>query len=123
MDVTFFEFVRTTERKRIEAGYSHKIGQPNYCIFVLKQKLKMEILTIEQIKALYPDQWVLVGNPQMREDNFVGSILQKLIAGLVLYNSKDKKEIAYKTPDLTKNVERFTCIYTGEIPKNKRFWL
>jgi hypothetical protein len=83
----------------------------------------METLTIEQIKAQYPDQWVLVGNPQMREDNFVGSVLQKIIAGLVLYNSKDKREIAYKTQELTKDVTRFTCIYTGEIKKDKRYWL
>jgi hypothetical protein len=83
----------------------------------------MEVLTIDEIKTEYPNQWVLIGNPQMREGNFVGSILQKIKAGLVLYNSSDKREIAYKTQDLVKNVERFTCIYTGEIPKNRRFWL
>ncbi len=83
----------------------------------------METLTIAEIKTQYPDQWVLVGNPLLRDDNFVGSILQKLISGLVLYHSKDKREIAYKTQDLTKDVERFTCIYTGEIPKNRRLWL
>ena len=83
----------------------------------------METLTIAEIKMQYPDQWVLVGNPLLRDDNFVGSILQKLISGLVLYHSKDKREIAYKTQDLTKDVERFTCIYTGKIPKNRRLWL
>ena len=83
----------------------------------------MEILTIEQIRAFYPNQWVLIGDPQMREDDFVGSILQKIQAGLVLYSSADKREIAYKTQELVKNVARFTCVYTGEIPKNKRFWL
>lgn len=83
----------------------------------------MEVLTIDQIKIDFPNQWVLIGNPQMREGNFVGSILQKIKAGLVLYNSSDKREIAYKTQELVKDVERFTCIYTGEIPKNRRFWL
>ena len=83
----------------------------------------MTTLTIEEIKAQYPNQWVLVGNPKMREDNFVGSILQKIKSGLVLYSSSDKREIAYKAQDLVKSVERFTCIYTGDIPKNKRFWL
>ena len=86
----------------------------------------MEILTIAEIKAQYPDEWVLVGNPQMREDNFVGSVLQKITAGSVLMHSKDKREIAYQTQTLlraTQEVERFACIYTGEIPKGKRFWL
>jgi hypothetical protein len=27
----------------------------------------MEVLTIEQIKAQYPDQWVLVGNPILKD--------------------------------------------------------
>lgn len=83
----------------------------------------MEVLTIDQIKTDFPNQWVLIGNPQMREGNFVGSILQKIKAGLVLYSSSDKREIAYKTQELVKDVERFTCIYTGKIPKNRRFWL
>ncbi len=83
----------------------------------------MQSLAIDEIKTLFPNEWVLVGNPQMREGNFVGSILQKIVSGVVLYHSKDKREIAYKTQELTQKVERFTCIYTGEIPKNKRFWL
>ena len=83
----------------------------------------MEVLTIDEIKTEFPNKWVLIGNPQMREGNFVGSILQKIKAGLVLYSSSDKREIAYKTQELVKDVERFTCIYTGEIPKNRRFWL
>ena len=83
----------------------------------------MEVLTIDEIKTEFPNKWVLIGNPQMREGNFVGSILQKIKSGLVLYSSSDKREIAYKTQELVKDVERFTCIYTGEIPKNRRFWL
>ena len=83
----------------------------------------MEVLTINQIKTEFPNKWVLIGNPQMREGNFVGSILQKIKSGLDLYSSSDKREIAYKTQELVKDVERFTCIYTGEIPKNRRFWL
>ena len=83
----------------------------------------MNVLTIEQIKTAHPDEWVLVGNPQMREDNFVGSILQKLKAGIVLGHSKDKREIAYKTKELTKGITQFTWIYTGTRKSNRRIWL
>jgi hypothetical protein len=26
----------------------------------------MQVMTIEQIKIQYPDQWVLIGNPELR---------------------------------------------------------
>ena len=68
-----------------------------------------QILTIAEIKAQYPDQWVLVGNPQMREDNFVGPLIRKIIAGIVLFdeikkdgNTKIKNERISKNEEKTK---------------------
>lgn len=83
----------------------------------------MEVLTLSQIKQKYPNEWILVGNPQMRNDDFVGPIVRKLISGIVLYHSKDKRELGYKAAELTKTVEETACIYTGKIPKNRKFWL
>lgn len=80
-------------------------------------------LTIDQIRNAYPEQWVLVGNPILNDSNKVGSVVSKLQSGTVLYHSKDKREIAYKTKELTQGVERFACIFTGEVPRNRRFWL
>ena len=82
-----------------------------------------ELLTIDQIRSAYPEQWVLVGNPILGDPGKVGSVISKLKSGIVLYTSKDKREIAYKAKELTEGVERFTCIFTGEMPKNRRFWL
>ncbi len=83
----------------------------------------MQTLTIDQIRAAYPDEWVLIGNPDLGSDDVVGSVVSKLVSGIVLYHSKDKREIGYKTAELTENIDRFTCIYTGQIPTNRRFWL
>ena len=83
----------------------------------------MQTLTLDQIKSTYPDEWVLIGNPQMRQDNFVGPIVRKLLAGVVLYHSKDKRELGYKAAELAQTVSETACIYTGEIPKNRKFWL
>ena len=47
--------------------------------------MQPQVLTIAEIKAQYPDQWVLVGNPIIKDT--------KLLNGIVLYHSKDKKEI------------------------------
>ncbi len=83
----------------------------------------MQTLSIDQIKKQYPDQWILIGNPELSEPDVNGSILSKLIRGIVLFASKDKREIAYKAFDLKKAVDTTACIYTGEIPKNRLFLL
>lgn len=83
----------------------------------------MQTLTIDQIRAEYPDQWVLVGNPDLGDFRKVGSVMSKLVSGIVLYHSKDKRKIAYKAKELTQDVERFACIFTGEISANRRIWL
>ncbi len=83
----------------------------------------MHTLSIEQIKKQYPDQWILIGNPELSDPDVNGSILSKLIRGIVLFASKDKREIAYKAADFKKTVDTTACIYTGEIPKNRLFLL
>ena len=80
-------------------------------------------ISIEEIKNQYPDEWVLVGNPQMREGNFVGAVSQKIRSGIVIYHSKDKREIAYKIDELKKGFTKIACIFTGEMPKNRKLWL
>lgn len=83
----------------------------------------MESMTIEQIKINYPNQWVLIGNPELKNPDSMGSVTSKLISGFVLYANTDKKELAYKASEYRKGYEFYTCIYTGEIPKNRKFWL
>jgi hypothetical protein len=82
----------------------------------------MTILTIEEIKAQYPDQWVLVGDPELTPPNILGSIINKLISGVVLFATKDRREIGYKGREMREGYERVTIIFTGEIPKNRK-WL
>lgn len=82
----------------------------------------MEVLTIAEIKARYPNQWVLVGNPELTDPSILGSIISKLIRGVVLLSSKDKREIGYKAKNVKEGYDSITCVYTGEIPKNRK-WL
>ncbi len=83
----------------------------------------MQTLSLSQMKTQYPDQWILVGNPELSEPEINGSILSKLLRGIVLFASKDKRELAHKAADLRKTVSKTACIYTGEIPKNRLFLL
>ncbi len=83
----------------------------------------MEFLSFEKIKTLYPNEWVLIGNPELKNPEVEASIVSQLIGGIVIFHTKDKKDLAYKGRDLKKNYESVTCVWTGEIPKNRKFWL
>ena len=83
----------------------------------------MEALSIEQIKKAYPNQWVLIGNPELKEPEINGSIISKLIRGIVLFASKDKREIGYKAQEVRGEVEKTACVFTGEIAQNRLYLL
>ena len=59
------------------------------------------------IKALYPNEWVLLGNPVMDESKL------EVLAGIPLFHSKDKKEVCYIGRDKTAEFAKITLIYTG----------
>jgi hypothetical protein len=45
--------------------------------------------TVSDIRRLYPDEWVLLGNPVIDRKN------QQIVSGVLLYHSPDKKEVCY----------------------------
>jgi hypothetical protein len=74
-----------------------------------------QTLGIAEIRQLYPNQWVLLANPE-----FLGATV---LRGIVLAYSQDKREIAYSGVDWRASFESATTIFTGEMPKNRKFWL
>ena len=84
--------------------------------------LQNEILSFDDICLLYPDQWVLIGSPELDDPNTLGSIVSKLVSGVVLLASKDKREIGYKAKYVRQAHKSVTCVYTGKIPQNRK-WL
>jgi hypothetical protein len=82
---------------------------------------KMEKQTIEEIRQQYPDQWVLVGDPELKDGDTLGSIISKLERGFVLLASKDKRETGYKTKEARKGFKSITCIYTGDASMNPKW--
>jgi len=75
----------------------------------------MNKLTFDQIKANHPDEWVLVGNP-----NLSGATV---VSGIVIDHSKDKREIAHRPPNWRARFQTAITVFTGEKPKNRKFWL
>jgi hypothetical protein len=77
---------------------------------------KNETVTlIADIKAAYPDEWVLLGDPVWK--------ITQIQAGILLYHSKDYLEVCYKGSELGANYNKRTVIYTG-IPsqQNAQKW-
>ena len=85
--------------------------------------IENKIVSIEDIKNMYPEQWVLIGNPLLRNPASNGSIHNRLISGVVILANKDKRELAYQAKDMVNNYDETLCIFTGEIPKNRIFLL
>lgn len=77
------------------------------------------VLSLEQIKALYPNEWVLLANPIFQNS--------KILTGIVVLHNADKHQLAIearsKSADWQKEFVGLTTIYTGTFPKNRRFWL
>ncbi len=75
----------------------------------------MQPLTnINDIKKLYPDEWVLVGNPIMDDSKI------NVLSGIPIYHSKDKKEVCYIGRDKTTNFDKITLIFTGTFKTTRK---
>jgi hypothetical protein len=66
-----------------------------------------QLLIIMDIKNLYPNEWVLIGNPIMDEAKI------DVISGVPIYHSKDKKELCYIGRDKTSSYDKIALIFTG----------
>jgi hypothetical protein len=76
--------------------------------------MENQVLSFEEIKKLFPDEWVLLGNPEYTDDYL------KLISACVVSHNKDKSYLALNHPEWRKIYKTATCIYTGTFPKRHR---
>lgn len=69
----------------------------------------MTEVSLSNIKKLYPDEWVLIGNPIEKNGDLFGE---------VILNCKDKKVLVEKfvIEELRKKYYRTILRFTGEIP-------
>ena len=78
-----------------------------------KDVVQNEVLTLEEITKLYPDEWILLGLSQ------VTSVPN--LSGIVLFHGKDYLELCYKGSEIAANILTKT-FYTGEQNHNRK-WL
>jgi len=69
-------------------------------------------IAFDEAKKLYPDEWILFGNPEMKNTSVLG--------GVVLYHSKDKKEVCYIGRDKTANFSTVTIAFAGDLKQHRK---
>jgi hypothetical protein len=73
-----------------------------------------ERVGIDDMKKNYPDEWILLGNPDINEYE------QKILSGTVIYHSPDKRELACQGRPLVKNYETTALFFNRVTPREKR---
>ena len=66
--------------------------------------------SIEDIKKSYPDEWILLGEPEMDECR------RNFISGVVLYHSSNKRELISRDKPLL-NKFRYSKAFYNEVNK------
>lgn len=74
----------------------------------------MESISIKEIKKMFPDEWVLLGNPIMDKSKV------SILSGIPVFHSKDKKEVCYLGRDLTNDYKTVTIVFAGDFKKIRR---
>jgi len=73
----------------------------------------MEAIGIDDIKKCFPDEWILLGNPEIDEFE------QEILSGVVLYHSPDKREVAYFGRTLIKDYKKTASFFNRVTPRKK----
>ncbi len=68
--------------------------------------------SFDNLKVLYPDEWVLLGNPILENT--------KVLGGILLFHSKDKKEVCYLGKDKTSNYQTVTIAFAGDLKQHRK---
>ncbi|MDR3296657.1 MAG: hypothetical protein LBS94_00270 [Prevotellaceae bacterium] len=74
----------------------------------------MEQMNVCDIKKLYPNEWILLGNPDIDVFN------QRILSGRLLYHSPDKKEVCYLGKPLMEGYEETALFYTKTFERRRR---
>ncbi len=69
-------------------------------------------MTIQEIKLNFPDEWILLGNPQFSDSTVIG--------GEVVCHGTNKTELAEKGKVLKNQYQMLKFIYTGTFKPTRR---
>jgi hypothetical protein len=84
-------------------------------VTLLRRPNMSEILTLEEMKARFPNEWVLINKPQSTGDRLDD------LAGEVVFHSLNRDEVDQKVSELLPPPRYFTIRFLG--PRPKTIWL
>jgi hypothetical protein len=85
-------------------------------MFHPKNNINIMQQPIEEIKKLYPDEWLLLGSPVKDKNGWI-------IAAELLYHSTDKRELVKMDKPLMKNHKHFASLFNRVTPHNVSCWM
>lgn len=71
-------------------------------------------LPFDQLKAQYPDEWLLLENPEFEN--------ARPVSGVLLAHGKDYLKLCYESAAIAKGRKK-SIVFTGEPKINNRKWL
>ncbi len=71
--------------------------------------MKNNRLEFNTIKRQYPNEWVLIGNPTIKN--------ARVLKGEVIYHTFDKRDIFEFAKKVINDYEMIKIVYTGLVPK------
>ena len=114
MMTTFYVQFKDAEKDQITIWLDY-LRSLDFIQAVKEKEEPKSYLSIEAIKQLYPNQWVLLADAQAEGLNILG--------GRVILNTPDKHQLALNGRDLVKEHQHVRHFYTGERPHQKHIGL
>ena len=111
---TFSVQFKDAEREQIKIWLDY-LRSLDFIQAVKEKEDTKSYFSIEEIKQLYPNQWVLLADAQAEGLHILG--------GRVILNAPDKHQLALNGRDLVKEHKQVRHFYTGEYPHQKHIGL
>ena len=111
---TFSVEFKDAEREQIKIWLDY-LRSLDFIQAVKEKEDTKSYLSIEDIKQLYPNQWVLLADARAEGLHILG--------GRVILNAPDKHQLALNGRDLVKENKQVRHFYTGEHPHQKHIGL
>ncbi len=73
----------------------------------------LKLIEYSEISTSFPDEWILLANPVLDENSGI-------VKGIVLFHSKDKREVCYKGRDKVKEYQKISVVFTGQYNIQRR---
>jgi len=80
-------------------------------------KTEPVLMSFEEMKQNFPDEWVLVADPEKDPNSL------QILSGIVLLHSKDKKTASFEGRDIVKEKKynKYMLEYTGSFRHAERY--